>query len=120
MRPLGYVVLQFGIRDSRPVHAYDKWASRIPATFRERVLGLDADGADSTRDDPNCLGLLKHYRSLMPMAMEARKPIFKLKPSDGAIGSHTYSVKDCGDDFRTLADTILSILALPEATVIEA
>jgi chromosome partitioning protein len=119
MKPLGYVVLQFGIRDSRPVHAYDKWARRIPATFREKVLGLDPDGADTSVNDHNCLGLLKHYRSLMPMAMEARKPIFKLKPSDGAIGAHTYSVKDCGDDFRVLADNVLNALALTEPAAIE-
>lgn len=110
MQPLGYVVLQFGIRDSRPVRAYEKWAHRIPATFREKVLGLAPDNAPFTDADPNCLGLLKHYRSLMPMAMEARKPIFKLKPSDGAIGAHTYSVKDCEKDFRELADRILEAL----------
>ena len=110
MRPLGYVVLQFGIRDSRPVHAYDKWAQRIPATFREKVLSETTDKNASTAADPNCLGLLKHYRSLMPMAMEARKPIFKLKPSDGAIGAHTYSVKDSGEDFRRLAERVLDAL----------
>ena len=114
MQPLGYVVLQFGIRDSRPVSAYDKWARRIPGTFREKVLGLTPDGAETTSKDPNCLGLLKHYRSLMPMAMEARKPIFKLKPSDGAIGAHTYSVKACGEDFQVLADRILDALHVSE------
>lgn len=113
MHPLGYVVLQFGIRDSRPVFAYDKWARRIPATFREKVLDLTSDGTDTTTNDPNCLGLLKHYRSLMPMAMEARKPVFKLKPSDGAIGAHSYSVRDCGDDFRVLAEKILAALGSP-------
>lgn len=112
--PLGYVVLQFGIRDSRPVSAYEKWANRIPSTFAEKVLSqpLPADGADSP--DANCLGMLKHYRSLMPMAMEARKPIFRLKPSDGAIGAHTYSVKECEEDFRTLASRILGKLELVE------
>ncbi|MCP5516267.1 MAG: ParA family protein [Verrucomicrobiales bacterium] len=111
MKPLGYVVLQFGIRDSRPVSAYDKWARRIPATFREKVLSAAPGGTDATQEDPNCLGLLKHYRSLMPMAMEARKPIFRLKPADGAIGAHSYSVKDCGDDFRQLANKIADALS---------
>jgi len=110
MEPLGYVVIQFGIRDNRPVSAYDKWARRIPSTFREKVLELEPDGATATSDDPNCLGLLKHYRSLMPMAMEARKPIFQLKPADGAIGAHIYSVKDGGEDFRNLANRILERL----------
>ncbi|PTY00623.1 chromosome partitioning protein [Spartobacteria bacterium LR76] len=108
MRPLGYVVLQFGIRDNRPVSAYEKWAKRIPSTFCDKVLGESGESFEACEADPNCLGLLKHYRSLMPMAMEARKPIFKLKPSDGAIGAHTYSVKDAEDDFRTLAECILS------------
>jgi len=103
MAPLGYVVLQFGIRDSRPVAAHDHWAKRIPGTFREKVLELPADGPGPPESDPNCLGLLKHYRSLMPMAMEARKPIFHLKSADGAIGAHTYAVKACERDFRDLA-----------------
>ncbi|HRQ87555.1 MAG TPA: AAA family ATPase [Bacteroidia bacterium] len=106
MRPLGYVVLQFGIRDNRPVAAYDQWAKRIPGTFREKVLDQPNDGENSPLEDPNCLGLLKHYRSLMPMAMEARKPIFHLKSADGAIGAHTYSVRNAGYDFRELADKI--------------
>lgn len=110
MEPLGYVVLQFGIRDSRPVAAYDKWAQRIPSTYAEKVLGNPPapQGRGIANDD--CLGLLKHYRSLMPMAMEAHKPIFRLKPSDGAIGAHTYSVKACEEDFQKLAKQILKKL----------
>lgn len=114
MCPLGYVVLQFGIRDSRPVSAYEKWAKRIPPTFREKVLDLPPDGCSAVSNDPNCLGLLRHYRSLIPMAMEARKPIFNLKPSDGAIGAHTRSVKDCDDDFRILANKVLDTLHAPD------
>jgi chromosome partitioning protein len=110
MMPLGYVVLQFGIRDSRPVKAYDKWSRRIPETFNAAVIGEDAQLQIDYGHDSNCLGLLKHYRSLMPMAMEARKPIFHLKAADGAIGAHTYSVKDCEVDFRSLAEAILEKL----------
>jgi cellulose biosynthesis protein BcsQ len=113
MRPLGYVVLQFGIRDSRPVAAYDQWARRIPSTFREKVLDLPSDGSGLPENDSNCLGLLKHYRSLMPMAMEARKPIFHLKSADGAIGAHTYAAKACGDDFQKLANRIGNKLQSP-------
>ena len=39
--------------------------------------------------------MLKHYRSLMPMAIEARKPIFHLKSADGALGAHIYAVQSC-------------------------
>lgn len=39
----------------------------------------------------------------MPMAMEAHKPMFLLKPADGAIGAHTQAVRSCYEDFKRLA-----------------
>lgn len=55
-----------------------------------------------------CLGMLKHYRSLMPLAMEARKPVFDLKAADGAISAHTNAVRAAYDDFAALAVTMLA------------
>ena len=34
---------------------------------------------------------------------QARKPIFRLTPADGAIGAHGKAVADCGRDFEALA-----------------
>ncbi|MCG5541874.1 MULTISPECIES: hypothetical protein [unclassified Halorhodospira] len=42
----------------------------------------------------------------MPMAQEARKPMFHLKPADGAIGAHVQAVTNCYRDFRGLAQAI--------------
>jgi hypothetical protein len=50
---------------------------------------------------------IKHYRSLMPMAMEARKPMFKLTAADGAIGAHQSNVQQCLSDFKTLVDALV-------------
>jgi len=44
----------------------------------------------------------------MPLAMEARKPVFELKAADGAIGAHTNAVQAAYDDFAALAVTILA------------
>lgn len=107
MEPSGYVVMQHGIREDRPVKAYLRWMDRIPLVYRQSVLGEEnLDLLPKMADDPYKLSLLKHYRSLMPMAMDTRKPIFFLKPADGAIGSHTEAVKDCYHDFWYLAKTI--------------
>lgn len=106
MQPVGYIVMQHGLRDSRPVQAYQRWMNRIPSVYREAVLNIDNQTPPSVADDPYCLSLLKHYRSLMPMAMEARKPIFFLKSSDGAIGAHIEAVKSCYQDFQKLAAKI--------------
>ncbi|ODU50880.1 MAG: chromosome partitioning protein [Thiobacillus sp. SCN 63-374] len=106
MQPIGYIVMQHGILDSRPVKAYKRWMDRIPGVYRDAVLDEGRQPAPSMAEDPYCLSLLKHYRSLMPMAMEARKPIFFLKSADGAIGAHIEAVKSCYRDFYKLAGKI--------------
>ena len=107
IKPIGYVVLQHAVRESRPVKAYQRWIMRIPKTYREAVLGeKDIRNAPAAADDPYCLAMLKHYRSLMPLAMEAHKPMFHLKPADGAIGAHVSAVRDCYNDFLALARKI--------------
>ncbi len=107
MQPIGYIVMQHGISDKRPVKAYNRWIDRIPGVYREAVLGENITSSHViTKDDPHCLSLLKHYRSLMPMAMEAHKPIFSLKSADGAIGAHIEAVRSCYTDFQKLAARI--------------
>lgn len=106
MNPVGYVVMQHGSLDNRPVKAYKRWMDRIPSTYRSSVLDEQDAAPPTIATDPRCLSLLKHYRSLMPMAMEARKPIFFLKSADGAIGAHIEAVRNCYDDFQDLAKKI--------------
>ncbi|BBA35658.1 cobyrinic acid ac-diamide synthase [Methylocaldum marinum] len=106
MQPVGYVVMQHSIRDSRPVKAYQRWMARIPSVYREAILNESSANSPSVADDPYNLALLRHYRSLMPMAMDARKPMFFLKSADGAIGSHQEAVLDCYNDFKRLAGKI--------------
>ena len=116
MNPTGYVVLQHALRLDRPVKAYGKWMQRIPGEFRKAILQEEAGfDATTTEDDPHCLKSLKHYRSLMPLAQEARQPIFFLKAADGALGGHGNAVRDCYFDFRDLALAIARRvgLALP-------
>jgi cellulose biosynthesis protein BcsQ len=107
MQPAGYIVMQHGIRDVRPIKAYQRWMIKIPDTYRTAVLDEKPSSKIPPVDqDPYSLALLKHYRSLMPLAMEARKPMFFLKPADGAIGSHVEAVKSCYRDFQSLAQRI--------------
>jgi len=106
MHPVGYVVMQHAVRLDRPVKAYARWMQRIPDAYREAVLGEAAEPGLTIERDPHCLSTLKHYRSLMPLAQEARKPMFSLKAADGAIGGHTQAVQDCYRDFRALARNV--------------
>jgi cellulose biosynthesis protein BcsQ len=107
IKPIGYVAMQHAVRVDRPVKAYEKWMSRIPGVYAEEVLEETSSNEPNSQSlDPNCLGLVKHYRSLIPMSMEARKPMFHLLPADGAIGSHLYAAKEAGDNFKSLAQSI--------------
>lgn len=111
IEPLGYVVQQHSVRLDRPVKAYEKWIARIPMEYRQHVLSQPAGEAISIQDDPHRLALVRHYRSLMPMAQEARKPMFHLKPADGAIGAHLQSAQQAYQDFKYLALAIQGRIA---------
>ncbi len=108
MTPIGYVLLNPSVRSNRPVKAYRKWADRIPAVYASEVLGVPAPPSDDTETDPNQLAMIKHFKSLMPMAQDARKPMFLLKPADGAIGGHATAVQDCYRQFRDLAQRLMA------------
>lgn len=102
MLPSGYVVMQPSVRERYPVKAYRRWVERIPDVYQSEIL----DQNISSRSTSHELATLKNYRSLAPLAQDARKPMFLLKPSDGAIGGHASAVSDCYADFRALADRI--------------
>lgn len=107
IEPIGYIVLRHSIRLDRPVKAFDRWIARIPGTYATAVLEQSEPDPNVTIDtDPNCIAKLKDYRSLMPLAQEARKPMFFLKPADGALGAHSYAVADAYQDFKSVADKI--------------
>lgn len=113
IQPIGYVVQQHGVRLGRPVKAYDKWVNRMPEEYARNLLG-DMTGpyaATPEEDHKNALATVKHYRSLVPMAQEARKPIFHLTPADGAIGAHAAAARDAYTDFKILAEKIMARIA---------
>ena len=104
--PAGYIVMQHAVRAGRPVQAYQKWIRQIPAVYRKEALDDFGASVCSTDEDVHCLATLKHYRSLMPMAQEVRKPMFQLRAADGALGGHIHAVQDCYEDFKKLAISI--------------
>ena len=104
MAPIGYVVMQqqsgFQNRQTRP---YQNWMARIPAAYRQTVLDESQATEICLKDDENCLAVLKYYRSLLPMAQEAGKPVFALKPADGALGATLAAVRDAYHDIKQLS-----------------
>ncbi|WP_370943583.1 ParA family protein [Amycolatopsis sp. cg5] len=110
MQPLGYVIMQPIMRLDRPVRAYRRWLDRIPAVYSSAVLGEPGEAADSSYE----VATLKNYQSLMPLAHDARKPMFDLRSADGALGSTQTYVQKCYQDFQTLARKLLDRLEATE------
>jgi cellulose biosynthesis protein BcsQ len=106
MRPIGYVVMQPNLYGGTVTKAYSHWLARVPPTYRTSMLDLYAPPGLIVAEDQYCLGVLRHYRSLMPLAQTARKPIFKLTAADGAIGAHATAVQVIGKELRQLAKAV--------------
>jgi len=105
--PLGYIVTRHSVLAGRPARAFGRWIERIPDQYREFVLAHPAHTPLNPGSDPNRIAQLKDYRSLMPLAQEARKPMFHLRPADGAFGGHQQAVAECYTDFKQLTEEIL-------------
>lgn len=106
MEPIGYVISQLSAYQGRIQRAHLDWVRKIPASYREAVLGQPAAPAPLQGDDAHMLAGIKHYRSLMPLAQDARKPVFALRPADGAIGGQAQAVAEAHADFENLAREI--------------
>ena len=97
--------MQPEMRLDRPVKAYERWLQRIPWVYSAAVLD---EGTPKADDDRNRIATLRNYRSLMPLAHDARKPMFDLKAADGALGSTQKYVQTCYREFRGLAEGVLA------------
>lgn len=107
MEPLGYIVQQHLAVGDEPVRAYHRWLSEIPASFAQAVLERATPAADAVQDDPNCLGFLRHFASLVPLAQAAHKPLFELRHADGVVGSQYQTVTRAFKAFEQVAGKIL-------------
>jgi cellulose biosynthesis protein BcsQ len=110
MQPVGYVVQQHALRLDRPVQAYSKWMKSIPIEYAKYLLNQPLSGNNG--HDSNQIAVLKHYGSLMSMADDARKPMFHLKPADGARGAHFKAANTVGKEFGALARELMTRIGL--------
>lgn len=111
--PRGYIVQQHLARVDRPVKGYEKWALQIPLYFHEHVLKTPSRSRpNKIEDDPQCIAMLKHFASLVPLAQLARKPIFDLKQADGIGGGQIQAVAKARAEFDELVRKLRVILGV--------
>lgn len=98
LSPLGYVVVGVPVRMTRRGERLKELAN----AYHREVLG-EPESASTPEPDPYCLAVLRPYVTLSALAQNTHKPMFLLKPADGAVGSNSASVQDCYRDFKELA-----------------
>jgi chromosome partitioning protein len=112
MVPVGYVISRFTIYAGDKARHFRRWINRVPAVFHADVLRDKMKPPATVEEDKASLAWLKDYHSLIAMAHEARKPVFHLRPADGAIGGHQQAVQRAYEDFEILAFIVAARIGL--------
>lgn len=98
LSPLGYVISKLPARAANR----ETRLHQIARSYHREILG-EAAASPIPEPDPFRLSILRPYVGLLGLAGQTHKPMFLLTPADGAIGSHSESVKDSYRDFKGLA-----------------
>lgn len=110
---LGYILQQFNVYRKKPTKAWSRWASEIPTYINNYVVTpLSSPGIPSANLVVSAsdykLGEMKNYHGLIPMSQDALKPVFELKTGDGVIGDHHKYVKQNFEEYKQMAEIILT------------
>ncbi len=105
LRFAGYVTQQYvAKRDAqgnvRAVGAYEKIASRMPQLIDEHFVRRSENSLPIER---YALGSVPTLNSIIPMAQNARAPVFAIGAKDGVVGSHFLKVRELKETFGSIS-----------------
>jgi hypothetical protein len=106
MQILGYIVIRHGAYESRLVINYKSWFYKIPEIYYDAVMAEPENKLITVNEDPYNLFVLEYHDVLLPLAIEAHKPMFALKTADEVFGTLIYVVNKCLIDFRKIVRRI--------------
>lgn len=106
MAPLGYIVTNPSVPITKYAMASEDWLYLIPRIYQSSILHENSIVA-TLADNSHCLSILRNHQILWPLARDVQKPIFHLRPADGAVGARMAAVQRCREDFEQLASKIL-------------
>lgn len=89
---------------NRPTASSAQSADAIAVAYAQSITGEAPPPPGA--EDPNCLASIKNYHSLAALAYEAHKPMFLLRPADGAMGGHMSAAQDAYRAFNALAERV--------------
>lgn len=100
---LGYVHVQHAIRENLPPSPSADWGFQAPYCYQRYIMNLP----QPSQTPMFLLAKVRYYYGLHMMSREFRKPIFLLKPADGAIGTHINTVRHAYKEYKMLTEDII-------------
>lgn len=104
---IGYVTQQYTakmVEGTRvPVKAFESIIKKIPARVKSNLTSKFSKNLDF---NPK-IGEVPYLQSMVPLSQMANKPIFRLKSSDGVVGSHFAKVKDFDEFIEELSSRFI-------------
>lgn len=110
--PVGYLFMQGGMRLARPIQSYARWTNLVPGVYHRSLL-RSTGPAPEWRQDPWYLGMINHFLGLAATARDASKPMFDLKPADGAVGALADTARFCRGVFEVVVRSLLARVGEP-------
>jgi len=114
MTPIGYVVREHSVHSGEALGS--TVLARLTAEYGRTIAGAIEEVGHSMAGQPPVIGAVKPFHSLQRMAAEARRPVFSLRPADGAVGSHALAVQEAYRDYHGLTLEILRRAGLAAPT----
>lgn len=108
LRFAGYVSQQYIAKknaegEARPVAAYEKISKRIPDLVYEHFIGANKSPLSIS---DYALGSIPTLHSIIPIAQNARAPVFSIGAKDGVVGSHFLKVRELKGTFEGIASRL--------------
>ena len=110
LRFVGYVTQQYIAKKNaegqiRPVAAYERIAEKIPELISTHFIGKKRSPIKLAN---YALGSIPTLHSIVPMAQNARAPVFALNSKDGVVGAHFLKVKELKETFKGISTKLIS------------
>lgn len=99
----GYVVQDRAYYYDRPADLPDQWRDRVRREYERSIIHEPGVLKQSVSESARPLASIRYHTGLLPLAEDARKPLFRLTPADGVFDDQIREVTSSYQDFETVA-----------------
>ena len=102
----GYVVQDRAYYYDRPADIPDRWRDRVRREYERTIIHEPGVMEQGVSKSVRPLASIRYHTGLLPLAEDARKPMFRLTPADGVFDDQNREVTSSYQDFENVARRI--------------